>query len=66
MGQKLRATKQFNGNNGGPDYLSFQENDIIEVVSVDTGNANWWMVSARALLESPRFLYYDKIHQCLC
>lgn len=36
------AVKSFNGNNGGPDYLSFNENDVIEVVSMDTGLQGWW------------------------
>uniref|UniRef100_A0A183IQA9 SH3 domain-containing protein n=1 Tax=Soboliphyme baturini TaxID=241478 RepID=A0A183IQA9_9BILA len=36
------AVRSFIGNNGGPSFLSFKENDLIEVVSINTGLEGWW------------------------
>lgn len=42
LGRKVVAIKEFCGKAGGPQYLSFKENDIIEVISDRTNVPKWW------------------------
>jgi len=40
----VRAVKSYQGNNGGPDFLAFEENDVIEILDSHTELEGWYQV----------------------
>jgi hypothetical protein len=44
VGQRLRATRSFTGNNGGPEMLCFNEHDLIEILTVHAEIDGWLKV----------------------